>query len=248
MVRSCSNSRSFVEKKWPETHCLHHGQSCQHLGWANDAHELNEHAFFKSKAKLRYWSKNLVLRIDRISRTFLLINQHDNMPKLWLWRWADLLFKLRSAAYNQTHQPGSFTAWGNAYCLASWKRIFIYIKGAGNPSGHDAKEIFIGVAVALSKTFLVVCHLRNLRSSVLFLIYRNAPNETNTFFYKHYFFIVQAAMLPLYAFITYILFKSPKLYYAEALVMNVYMLAFMSVLIVPINILYFSSLKALFRA
>ena len=46
-------------------------------------------------------------------------------------------------------------------------------------------------------------------------------------------------MLPLYAFITYILFKSPKLYYAEALVMNVYMLAFMSVLIVPINILYF---------
>jgi hypothetical protein len=42
-------------------------------------------------------------------------------------------------------------------------------------------------------------------------------------------------MLPVYAFITYILFKSKELYYAEALVMNVYMLGFMSVFIIPIN-------------
>jgi hypothetical protein len=51
--------------------------------------------------------------------------------------------------------------------------------------------------------------------------------------------MVQALMLPLYGLVTYLLFKSPQLYYAEALVMNVYMLGFMSVFIVPINALSF---------
>ena len=53
----------------------------------------------------------------------------------------------------------------------------------------------------------------------LFFIYRNAPGQSEQYFYKNYYFLVQTAMLPFYAFITYILFKSPKLYYAEALVM-----------------------------
>jgi hypothetical protein len=51
--------------------------------------------------------------------------------------------------------------------------------------------------------------------------------------------MVQAAMLPFFALITYILFKSPNLFYAEALVMNVYLLGFTSVCIVPINTLSF---------
>src|SRR4030095_4760109 len=42
-----------------------------------------------------------------------------------------------------------------------------------------------------------------------------------------------------FALITYILFKSPDLYYAEALVMNVYLLGFTSVCIIPINALSF---------
>jgi hypothetical protein len=53
--------------------------------------------------------------------------------------------------------------------------------------------------------------------------------------------MVQAAMLPFFALITYILFKSRDFYYAEALVMNVYLLGFTSVCIVPINALSFSS-------
>ena len=59
------------------------------------------------------------------------------------------------------------------------------------------------------------------------------------FFINIIFFMVQAAMLPFFALITYILFKSHDLYYAEALVMNVYLLGFMSVCIVPINALSF---------
>ena len=84
---------------------------------------------------------------------------------------------------------------------------------------------------AISGTFCVLA---------LFFIYRNAPDQSDQFFYKHYFFMVQASMLPFYAFITYILFRSPNLYYAEALVMNVYMLGgFLAVFIVPINTLSF---------
>lgn len=51
--------------------------------------------------------------------------------------------------------------------------------------------------------------------------------------------MVQAAMLPFFALITYILFKSHDLYYAEALVMNVYLLGFTSVCIISINALSF---------
>ena len=51
--------------------------------------------------------------------------------------------------------------------------------------------------------------------------------------------MVQAAMLPFFALTTYLLFKSPDLYYAEALVMHVYLLGFTSVCIVPINALSF---------
>ena len=51
--------------------------------------------------------------------------------------------------------------------------------------------------------------------------------------------MVQASMVPFYALITYVLFKSKDLYYAEALVMTVYMLGFMQVFIIPINALYY---------
>jgi len=51
--------------------------------------------------------------------------------------------------------------------------------------------------------------------------------------------MVQAAKLPFFALITYLLFKSRELCYVEALVMNVYLLGFTSVCIIPINALSF---------
>jgi len=117
---------------------------------------------------------------------------------------------------------------------------FLYtLKELATRPGTMQKRYLSGFRLRYQKPFPLFAISGTFGALALFLIYRNAPNETNTSFYKHYFFIVQAAMLPFYAFITYILFKSPKLYYAEALVMNVYMLGFMSVFIVPINVLYF---------
>ena len=97
------------------------------------------------------------------------------------------------------------------------------------------RKYLSGFRLKYQKPFPLFAIAATFGALALYFINRNAPNETNTSFYKQYYFIVQAVMLPFYAFITYILFKSPKLYYAEALVMTVYMLAFMSVLIVPIN-------------
>ena len=101
------------------------------------------------------------------------------------------------------------------------------------------RKYLLGIRLRYQKPFPLFAISGTFCALALFFIYRNAPIQTDQYFYKHYYFIVQAAMLPFYAFITYMLFKSKELYYAEALVMNVYMVGFMSVFIIPINALSF---------
>src|ERR1700741_1475488 len=105
-----------------------------------------------------------------------------------------------------------------------------------NP-GTTQRKYISGIRQRYQKPFPLFAISVTFCALALFFIYRNAPNQSEQFFYKHYFFMVQAAMLPLFALITYILFKSRDLFYAEALVMNVYLLGFTSVCIVPINAL-----------
>jgi Protein of unknown function (DUF3667) len=117
---------------------------------------------------------------------------------------------------------------------------FLYtLKELGCNPGTMQKKYLSGIRLRYQKPFPLFAISGTVCALALFLIYRNAPVQTDQFFYKHYYFMVQALMLPLYGLITYLLFKSPQLYYAEALVMNVYMLGFMSVFIVPINALSF---------
>jgi hypothetical protein len=101
------------------------------------------------------------------------------------------------------------------------------------------RKYLSGIRLRYQKPFPLFAISVTFCALALFFIYKNAPNQSDQFFYKHYFFMVQAAMLPFFALITYILFKSRELYYAEALVMNVYLLGFTSVCIVPINALSF---------
>ncbi len=115
---------------------------------------------------------------------------------------------------------------------------FLYtLKELAIHPGSMQQRYLAGFRLHYQKPFPLFAISATFGALVLFFVYYNATNEISEF-YKHYYFIVQAAMLPFYSLITYLLFKSPKLYYAEALVMNVYMLGFMSVLIVPINVLY----------
>jgi hypothetical protein len=105
--------------------------------------------------------------------------------------------------------------------------------------GTTQRKYLSGVRLRYQKPFPLFAISVTICALALYLIYLHAQRQSDHYFYKHYYFMVQAAMLPFYALITYLLFKSRDLYYAEALVMTVYMLGFMSVFIVPINLLSF---------
>ncbi|HEU5165796.1 MAG TPA: DUF3667 domain-containing protein [Chitinophagaceae bacterium] len=113
-----------------------------------------------------------------------------------------------------------------------------------NP-GTTQRKYLSGIRLRYQKPFPLFAISVTICALALFFISRNTPNTGNIanqsvqVFYKHYWFMVQAAMLPSFALITYLLFKSRELYYAEALVMNVYLLGFTSVCIIPINALSF---------
>jgi len=117
---------------------------------------------------------------------------------------------------------------------------FLYtLKELGRSPGTMQRKYLAGVRLHYQKPFSTFAISGTVCALALYLIYKNAPNQTDQYFYKHYYFFVQASMLPFYALISFILFGGAKLNYAESLVMNVYMLAFMSVFIVPINLLSF---------
>lgn len=92
-----------------------------------------------------------------------------------------------------------------------------------------------GIRLHYQKPFPLFAISGTICALALYLIYRHAPNQTDQFFYKHYYFLVQSCMLPVYAAITFFMFRSRSLNFAEALVLNVYMVGFMAVFIVPIN-------------
>ena len=115
---------------------------------------------------------------------------------------------------------------------------FLYtLKELGRHPGTMQRKYLSGLRLRYQKPFPLFAISGTICALALYLIYRHAPNQSDQYFYKHYYFLVQAAMLPFYALITYILYRNHDLFYAEALVMNVYMLGFMSVFIIPINLL-----------
>jgi len=115
------------------------------------------------------------------------------------------------------------------------KGFLFTLKELARSPGMMQKKYLSGLRLHYQKPFPLFAISGTICALALFFIYRNAPDKTDQFFYKHYYFLVQACMLPFYALVTYILFKSSKLYYAESLVMNVYMVGFMSLGIIPIN-------------
>ena len=63
--------------------------------------------------------------------------------------------------------------------------------------------------------------------------------EVTQEFSKHYYVILQSALLPFYTLVTWLLFRSKNFNYAEALVLFVYSLAFELILMIPINMINF---------
>jgi hypothetical protein len=85
------------------------------------------------------------------------------------------------------------------------------------------------------------------------LHYVNAPSPdsqshfdiTKGIFYKNYFVMVQALLIPFYALLTWAVFYRRNFNYAEALVLFMYSLAFSLLIIIPINFLsyFFTSIN-----
>ena len=117
------------------------------------------------------------------------------------------------------------------------KGVLFTLKELARFPGTMQRKYLSGIRLHYQKPFSLFAICGTICALSLFFIYRNAPDKTGQYFYKHYYFLVLACMLPFFALVTYILFKSSKLYYAEALVMTVYMLGFMSLGIIPINCL-----------
>lgn len=127
-----------------------------------------------------------------------------------------------------------------AHTFWHFEKGFLYtLKELAINPGTTQRKYLSGIRLRYQKPFPLFAISVTFCAIALFFISRNIPNQSVQFFYKHYWFIVHAAMLPFFALITYLLFKSRDLYYAEALVMNVYLLGFTSVCIVPINALSF---------
>lgn len=115
---------------------------------------------------------------------------------------------------------------------------FLYtLKELATHPGTMQRNYLSGIRLRYQKPFPLFAISVTITALALYMIYVHAQVKTDQYFFKHYWFIVQAAMLPFYALITYLLFRSRDLYYAEALVMTVYMLGLMQLFIIPINVL-----------
>jgi hypothetical protein len=77
-------------------------------------------------------------------------------------------------------------------------------------------------------------------------IYRSITPSTQTTrigeateeFARHYYVILQSVLLPFYTLMTWLLFRDKNFNYAEALVLFVYSLAFVLILMIPVNMIY----------
>jgi hypothetical protein len=118
---------------------------------------------------------------------------------------------------------------------------FLYvIKKLAMHPGTMQKEYLEGYGQKYQKPFPMFVICATLCAIVLYFTNKPYTNEVEQYFYKNYYVIMQGLMLPVYAFSTWILFRNSKLYYAEVLVQTVYMIGFMVLIIIPINIFHFA--------
>lgn len=118
------------------------------------------------------------------------------------------------------------------------KGLLFTLKQLATKPGTMQRKYLSGLRLHYQKPFPLFAITGTFGALSIYFIYHNIGGKVEEF-WGHYYFIVQTVLLPFYALITYLLFKNRDLYYAEALVMTVYMLGFMSILIIPLNILSF---------
>jgi hypothetical protein len=105
--------------------------------------------------------------------------------------------------------------------------------------GTMQKEYVSGIRAKYQKPFPMFVISGTICGLALFFMYRSAPDASVQYFYRNYYVFVHTALLPIYTLFTWLLFKKSKSYYGEIFVLTIYMLGFMSLLIIPVNLLGF---------
>ena len=118
------------------------------------------------------------------------------------------------------------------------KKFFFAVKQLAIRPGFMQKNYLAGHRAKPQKPFSMFVVSATLCSLALYFISMYSSSEQE-YFYKHYWVFIHAAFLPIFSFTTWLFFKNSKFYYAEALVLTIYMLGFMLLVIVPINLLSF---------
>lgn len=118
---------------------------------------------------------------------------------------------------------------------------FLYVvRELATHPGILQKHYLAGVRKKTQKPFPVFFICATICALALYLTNKPFTSTAEQYFYRNYYVIVQALMLPLYALSTWVLFCNSKLFYAEVLVLTVYMVGFMLLIIIPINIFHFA--------
>lgn len=118
---------------------------------------------------------------------------------------------------------------------------FLYtLKELAIHPGTLQRNYLEGHRVRNQKPFPMFISMATICALALYLIYKPTPDATaEQYFYKHYYAITHAILIPVYALSTWLLFISSKLNFAEILVLILYMVGFMSLIVIPVNLLHF---------
>src|SRR5882724_6031376 len=129
--------------------------------------------------------------------------------------------KLPAVLHDVIH---SYTHFENGF-LFTLKELAIH-------PGTLQRNFLSGHRIKNQKPFPMFIATGTICALALYLIYKPTPDATaDQYFYKHYFVLTHAFLLPVYALSTWLLFISSKLYFAEILVLILYMLGFMLLII-----------------
>lgn len=124
------------------------------------------------------------------------------------------------------------------------KGYLLVIKQLAVTPGTMQKRYLEGYGGKSQKPFPMFVICGTLCALVLYLTNRSFNNDEQ-YFMRNYYVLLQTAMLPFYALTTWMLFSSSKLYYAEILVLTIYMVGFMLLIVIPINVFDFLFGKAI---
>jgi Protein of unknown function (DUF3667) len=132
-----------------------------------------------------------------------------------------------------------------AHIFTHFEKGFFYsFKQLATRPGQMQKDFLAGDRSRHQKPFSMFFVCATLAALAIYLSSKRSSGmthlgEVTEEFSRHYYVILQSILLPFYALIAWLLFRSKDFNYAEALVLTVYTLAFVLLLIIPVNMINF---------